>query len=74
MILIDTLRTYCNESLNETVRDDFGCLRVSVLPVVPCIFFWFLLPVFCAQICRIRVNGGMRSQPLPWTALLITKT
>nr|CTP81282.1 BMA-MRP-7 [Brugia malayi] len=62
------------ESLNETVRDDFGCLRVTVLPVLPCIFFWLLLPVFCAQICRIRLNGGMRSQPLPWTALLITKT
>ncbi|VDN89059.1 unnamed protein product [Brugia pahangi] len=74
MILIDTLLTYCNESLNETIRDDFGCLRVTVLPVLPCIFFWLLLPVFCAQICRIRLNGGMRSQPLPWTALLITKT
>ncbi|KAL3994563.1 ABC transporter transmembrane region family protein [Acanthocheilonema viteae] len=68
------LRDYCNKNLNETVQDDFDCFCVTVLPVVPCIFFWLLLPVFYAQIYRIRVNGGVRSHPLPWTILLIAKT
>ncbi|EFO19390.1 ABC transporter transmembrane region family protein [Loa loa] len=62
------------ENLNGTVQDDFGCLRVIVLPIVPCTFFWLLLPVFCTQIYRIRVNRGLRSKSLPWTVLLITKT
>ncbi|VDO27601.1 unnamed protein product [Onchocerca flexuosa] len=71
---IDTLNAKCNEILNETKNDNFDCLLVNVLPIIPSIFFWLLLPIFCVQIYRIRVNGGMRSQPLPWTALLITKT
>lgn len=62
------------ENLNETLQDDFNCFRINVLPVVPSIFFWLLLPIFCAQIYRIQVNGGVRSHPLPWTVLLITKT
>uniref|UniRef100_A0A8R1XNR3 ABC-type glutathione-S-conjugate transporter n=1 Tax=Onchocerca volvulus TaxID=6282 RepID=A0A8R1XNR3_ONCVO len=74
LIFIDTLNTHCNEILNENVSDSYDCLLINVLPIVPSIFFWLLLPIFCVQIYRIRVNGGMRSQPLPWTALLITKT
>ncbi|CAG9537242.1 unnamed protein product [Cercopithifilaria johnstoni] len=71
--LLQMLHTYCNGNLNETVQDDFDCFRVIILPVIPCIFFWLLLPIFCVQIYRIRVNGGVRSYPLPWTVLLITK-
>uniref|UniRef100_A0A0R3RUJ2 ABC-type glutathione-S-conjugate transporter n=1 Tax=Elaeophora elaphi TaxID=1147741 RepID=A0A0R3RUJ2_9BILA len=62
------------QSLSENVKDDLDCFRIVVLPVVPCIFFWLLLPVFCTQIYLVRVNGGMRSHPLPWTVLLIAKT
>lgn len=62
------------ENLNGTVQDDIECLRVNVLPVLPCVFFWLLLPLLCAQIHRIRVNGGTRSHPLPWNVLFITKT
>ncbi|VDK67605.1 unnamed protein product [Litomosoides sigmodontis] len=62
------------KNLNETAQDDFNCFRINILPVVPSIFFWLLLPIFCAQIYRIRVNGGVRSHPLPWTVLLIAKT
>uniref|UniRef100_A0A915PLM9 Uncharacterized protein n=1 Tax=Setaria digitata TaxID=48799 RepID=A0A915PLM9_9BILA len=72
--IIEALRTICTENLNRTRGGDFECLRVTLLPIIPSVFFWLLIPIFCMQIHRIRVNGGIRSQPLPWTVLLIAKT
>ncbi|VDN01856.1 unnamed protein product [Thelazia callipaeda] len=70
---MELLREYCNQNLHGIVNDDFDCFRVTIFPNLPSVFFWLLLPVFIAQIYRTQVNGGVRSETLPWTALLITK-
>ncbi|KAI1704939.1 ABC transporter transmembrane region domain-containing protein [Ditylenchus destructor] len=47
------------------------CAQLTTMVWIPAFFFWILLPVFAAQVWRLRKRKSFK--PLPYTNLLLTK-